>query len=209
MSAPEPRELRGLVPFEVAAVLALAIVPLPDAVPVAAPLLALASASLWLRGRNWGQVVGASGFSAAVGAAAGLAALVIALVAGAPFVELVSGRTVEWSTFPPVRGSGAQLVTVALIEIALAIAWELSLRGWIVQRVRELSSSPPILAILVGAIAEALLVPGDVAARIGAALFGAGLGWMYIASGGALAPICARLAFVLGAVLLEALQLIG
>jgi len=134
---------------------------------------------------------------------------VIALVAGGPFVELLSGRTVEWSAFPTVRGSGSQLLMVALIEIALAIAWELSLRGWIVERVRELSSAPPILAVLVGAIAEALLVPGDVAARIGAALFGAGLGWMYIASRGALAPICARLAFVLGAVVLEALQLIG
>jgi len=60
-AAPEPRELRGLVPFEVAAVLALAIVPLPDAVPVAAPLLALASASLWARGRTWGQILGRAG----------------------------------------------------------------------------------------------------------------------------------------------------
>jgi hypothetical protein len=204
-----PRELRGLVPFEIVAVLALAIAPLPDAVPIAAPLLGVASASLWARGRTWGQVLGAGGFSAAIGLAAGLAALAIAVVAGGPFVELLSGRSVEWSAFPIVRGSGSQLVMVALIEIALAIAWELSLRGWIVERMLELSPGPPILPVLVGAIAEALLVPGDVAARIGAGLFGAGLGWMYVASRGALAPICARIGFALGALVLEALQVIG
>jgi hypothetical protein len=47
-----PRELRNLVPFEVAAVLALAIAPLPEAMPVALPLLVVASLSRWLRGRT-------------------------------------------------------------------------------------------------------------------------------------------------------------
>jgi hypothetical protein len=204
-----PRELRGLVPFEVAAVLALAVAPLPDAVPIAAPLFAVASVSRWIRGRTWGEVLGGGGFPAAVGAAAGLIALAIALVASAPLVEALSGRTVEWSTFPIVRGSATQLVLVALIEIALAVAWELSLRGWIVERLRELSPGPPVLPIVVGAIADAIITPGELGARIGAGLFGAGLGWMYVAGGGAIAPICARLAFGLGAVVLEALRLIG
>ena len=204
-----PRALRGLVPFEVAAVLVLAVAPLPDAVPVAAPLLAVASASRWLRGRTWGEVLGGGGFAAAVGAGAGLAALAAALVAGAPLVEAMAGRSVEWSAFPIVRGSATQLVLVALIEIALAMAWELSLRGWIVERLRELSPGPPVLPVLVGAIAEAIVVPGELAARIGAGLFGAGLGWMYVAGGGAIAPICARISFSLGAATLEALRLIG
>jgi len=111
--------------------------------------------------------------------------------------------------FPVVRGSAMHLVLVALIEIALAVAWELSLRGWIVERLRELSPGPPVLPVVVGAIADAILAPGDLAVRIGAGLFGVGLGWMYVAGRGAIAPICARIGFALGALLLEAVRLIG
>jgi hypothetical protein len=207
---PSPRELRTLVPFEVAAVLALAIAPLPEAVPVALPLLVVASLARWLRGRAWSELLHLGGGRVAVSAAAGLAALAIALIAGTPFVELMSGRTVEWSAFPIVRGNPGQLALVALIVIAMAIASELALRGWIVERVLELSPGPPILPVLVGAIAEALVTPGDLASRVGAGVFGAGLGSIYVASGrSVVAPICARLAFGLGAVALEALRLIG
>jgi hypothetical protein len=46
--------------------------------------------------------------------------------------------------------------------------------------------------------------------RLGAGVFGIGLGWMYLAGGRSVAaPICARLAFSLGAVALEALRLVG
>lgn len=210
MSGPEPpRELRGLVPLEIAAVLAVAVVPLPEALPVAAPLMIVASVARWLRGRSWSEVVGASGLSAAIGAAAGLVALAIALAVGTPFVEALSGRAVEWSVFSIVRGSAMQLVLVALIEVVLAIAWELALRGWIVERVCELSPGPPVLPVVVGVIAEVIVTPGSLAARLGAGLFGAGLGWMYVAGRGVLAPICARLAFGLGALTLEALRVIG
>ena len=41
------------------------------------------------------------------------------------------------------------------------------LRGWIVERVRELGGAPA-MAVLVGAIAEALITPGGVGVRIGA-----------------------------------------
>lgn len=197
-------------PFEVAAVLALAIAPLPEALPVALPLLVVASASRWLRGRDWGQLLHGGAGQAAVGAAAGLAALAIAVLAGTPFIELMSGRTVEWSGFPIVRGSPSQLVVVALIVIAMATASELALRGWIVERVLELSPGPPVLPVLVGAIAEAVVTPGDLASRIGAGVFGAGLGWIYVAAGrSVVAPISARIAFGLAAVCLEALRLIG
>jgi membrane protease YdiL (CAAX protease family) len=198
------------VPFEIAAGLALAIVPLPGAMPIALPLLVVATASRWARRRDWAQLMRADRWTVAVGVAAGLAGLAIALVAGSPFVELMSGRTVEWSAFPVVRGSASQLVVVALIVIAMAIASELALRGWIVERLLELSPGPPVLPVLVGAIAEALVTPGDLAVRIGAGAFGAGLGWIYAASGrSVIAPICARSAFALAAVALESLRLIG
>jgi hypothetical protein len=206
----DPRELRNLVPFEIAAIIALAIAPLPEAVPVALPLLILATVSRWARRRTFHQLMRADGQTVPIGAAAGLVALVIAVIAGTPFIEQMSGRAVEWSAFPVVRGSPSQLVLVALIVIAMAIASELALRGWVVERVLELSPGPPVLPVLVGAIAEALVTPGDAATRVGAGLFGAGLGWIYVAAGrSVIAPICARLAFSLGAVVLEALRVIG
>jgi hypothetical protein len=198
------------VPLEVAAVIALVIVPLPGVMPVALPLLVLATASRWARRRDFGQLMQAGGWTLGSSTAAGLVALGIAVVAGTPFVEKMSGRAVEWSAFPAVRGSASQLVLVAMVVIAMAIASELALRGWIVERVLELSPGPPVLPVLVGAIAEALVTPGDAAARIGAGLFGAGLGGLYVAAGrSVIAPICARVAFSLGAAVLEALQAIG
>ena len=206
----EPRELRGLVPFEVAAVLAVAIAPLPDAVPVALPMVAVASVSRWLRRRSWDDLLAIGGGRAAVSLAAGLVALAIAVLAGTPFIEEMSDRAVEWSTFPIVRGSPTQLALVALIVIAMAIANELALRGWIVERMIELSPGPPVLPVLVSAIAEAVVTRGDLAVRIGAGVFGAGLGWIYVAAGRSIvAPICARIAFGLGAISLEALRVIG
>jgi hypothetical protein len=206
----EPRELRSLVPFEVAAILAVAVVPLPEVVPIALPLVVIATASRWLRRRSWDQLLQSSRGTAAVGLAAGVAALAIALIAGTPFVEAMSGRAVEWSAFPIVRGNISQGVLVALIVTAMAVATEVALRGWVVERVLELSPGPAILPVLVGAIAEGLVTRGDFAVRVGAALFGLGMGWMYVAAGRSLiAPICARVAFALGAVALEALRVIG
>lgn len=211
MPAPgEPRELRNLVPFEVAAIVALAIVPLPELMPVALPLLVVASASRWARGRPWSQVLRADGWTVAVAAAAGLAALAIALAAGTPLVERMTRSTVEWSAFPIVRGSPPQLFAVALVVIAMAIASELALRGWIVERVLELAPGPPVWAVLAGAVAEGLVTPGDAWVRIGAVAFGAGLGWIYVAAGrSAVAAICARVAFSLGALLLDGLRITG
>jgi hypothetical protein len=205
-----PRELRNLVPFEVVAVLALAVAPLPEPMPVALPLLLVASLSRWLRGRTWSELLHAGSGRAAVSLIAGLAALALAVFAGAPVVELMSGRAVEWSAFPIVRGDPAALALVALIVVAVAIASELALRGWIVERVLELSPGPSVLPVLVGALAEAVITPGDLASRIGAGAFGVGLGSLHVAAGrSVLAPICARIAFGLGAVALEALRVIG
>jgi len=204
------RPLRSLVPVEVLVVLALAVAPLPAALPIALPLFVAASISLWIRGRSWGGVVHASGLHAAGGAIAGVAAILLGVLVGAPIIEATSQRMIEWSMFPIVRGNVNALGGVVIMTAISALCLELALRGWIVERVLELSPGPAVLPILVGALAEALLTPGDLAARIGGALFGIGLGWMYVAAGrNVMAPVLARMTFSVVAVILEAMRVIG
>ncbi len=201
------RELRSLVPVEVAVVIAAAAVSLP--VPAVVPLLVAASLSLWLRGRSWGDVIKGPPLYALVGALAGGLALMLALVVSTPLVEAVGDYAVQWSTWPIARGSVANTAMVMLVVGLSAVAAELVLRGWLVERMLELGGHR-VLAILVSAIAEALVTDGDLAMRLGAGIFGIGLGWMYVASGrSVVAPICARLVFSIGAVVLEGLQLVG
>jgi hypothetical protein len=201
------RELRSLVPFEVAVVIAAALVALP--VPTVVPLLIVASISMWLRGRSWTSVFKGPALFAAVGVVAGAAALVLALFVSTPLLESISDYAVQWSMYPVVRGSAGTTIMVSIVVGVSAVAAELVLRGWLVERVLELRGHP-VLAILLGAIAEALISDGDLAMRIGAGVFGIGCGWMYIAGGrSVVAPICARLVFSLGAVVLEALRVVG
>jgi hypothetical protein len=205
-------ERRALVPVEVAAVLAIAIAwPLVDsALPVYLPLLAVASVSRWLRKRSWLDVLHGGLERAAIGAGAGAVALGAAIVIGTPVVEALSNRAVEWSQYGFVRGSTSQLIVVIVYVAIAAIAAELALRGWIVERVLELSPGPPVLPILAGAIAEAAVMPGGLAARAGAAVFGIGLGWIYVAGGrSVVAPLCARVVFAVGALLLEGFRVLG
>lgn len=209
-------------PFEVLAVVAIALAPLPEPLPAAVPLLVAGSLSRWVRGRSWSDVVrgpldgrsearGLRGIDrAAVGAVAGALALAFAVLSGTPAVETLASRAVEWSAHPIVRGNASLFVMVAAYVAATAVATELALRGWIVERMMELSPGPPILPVLVGGFAEALITPGDGAARLGGAVFGIGLGWMYAAGGRSIvAPLCARLVFDLGVVVLEAMRLVG
>jgi hypothetical protein len=197
-----------VVSLELAALLAVALVPMP--IPRALPLFAVASISVWARGKAWVYVLRGPAQRAWIGAAAGLGALVLALLAGTPVVEALTGRSVQWPAFAMVRGNSAQLLAVIVVVGALAVVTELALRGWIVERVLELAPGRRALAIAAGALAEALLVEGDVLVRLGAALFGAALGWMYVAGGrNAVPPVCARLAFALGLVLAEWQQWIG
>jgi hypothetical protein len=111
--------------------------------------------------------------------------------------------------YPIVRGSAGAFSTITVLVGLGTVAAELVLRGWIVERVLELHGSP-VLAVLVGAVAEALVSDGNFTARIGAGLFGIAMGWMYIAGGrSVIAPMLARLAFSLGALALEALRVVG
>ena len=207
---PEARERRGLVPVEIGLVLAIALIPWPEALPIGIPLLIAASVCRWLRGRSWAEVFTGGVDHVAIGAVAGVAALALAIVLGTPVIEAMSMRGVEWSKFPIVRGSFQQMVVVLIVVSIGALAAELAFRGWLVERMLELSPGPPVLPVMCGALAEAIVMPGDIAMRFGAALFGAGLGWMYAAGGRSItAPVIARIAFVSGAVVLEGLKVIG
>lgn len=201
------REMRGLVPLEVAVVLAAAAIPLP--IPVVIPLLAAASLSMWARGRSFAQVTKGPALYAAIGLAAGLVGLAFAVVAGTPLVERVTDQAVQWSMYPIVRGSATSFSTLAVLVGLGAVAAELVLRGWIVERVLELHGNA-VLAVLVGAFAEALVSDGELTARIGAGIFGIAMGWMYVTGGRSVtSPMLARLAFSLGALALEALRVVG
>ena len=98
------RELRGLVPFEAAAVVAAAIVALP--IPKVVPLLVVASLSLYVRGHSWAERLRGPASYAAIGAGAGCVGLGLAIVLGTPLVEALSDHAVQWSMYPIVRGSG-------------------------------------------------------------------------------------------------------
>jgi membrane protease YdiL (CAAX protease family) len=133
----EPRERRGLVPVEIGLVLAIALIPWPEALPIGIPLLLAASVCRWLRGRSWAEVFKGGGDHVAIGALAGAAALAIAIVLGTPVVEAMSMRGVEWSRFPIVRGSMQQMMVVLIVVTIGALAAELAFRGWLVERMLE------------------------------------------------------------------------
>ncbi len=116
---------------------------------------------------------------------------------------------VEWWLVPAARGDATRIAIAVGMVVVVSVATELALRGWLVERMLELSPGPPTLPILAGALAEALVMPGAPAGRIGAALFGIGLGMLYVAGGrSVVAPIAARVAFAVGAVLAEAAGLV-
>ncbi|MBX3158907.1 MAG: hypothetical protein KF773_23275 [Deltaproteobacteria bacterium] len=204
------RQLRGLLPVEALALVGIALIPWPEQLPLALPLVVVATLSRYVRGRSWADVAHAPAGAASLGALAGAAALAIAVVAGTPLLEGVAGRAIEWSEHPIVRGSGARLAVVALQVAVAALAYELALRGWVVERLLELVPDRAAAAIAGGALAEALVTPGDLAARAGAFVFGAGLGGMYVAAGrNVVVSVSARATFAAGVVLLEAVHAIG
>ena len=120
--------MRGLVPFEIAVVLVIAMLPLPEMFPVAIPLVAAGSIAKWIRGASWSEVGRANSFAALVGLGAGLAALVLALLGGTPIAEALTSRMVEWSTNATVRGNVAMLGGGIILAAMVAICMEAALR---------------------------------------------------------------------------------
>lgn len=144
-----------------------------------------------------------------IGAAAGVLGLVISLVLATPALQVGGGQAVQWTMFPMVRGSAEQLFSVAVLLVALAVAQELIFRRWLLERSYQLGASGSG-AIMIAAAAEALVGPGSAGVRIGLALFGVALGMLYWRGGRRLGPaLAARLAFGLGALVLQALEWIG
>lgn len=197
-----PREIRLLIPIEVLVVGVLAVAPLPASLPIALPLLVAATLSRAVRGRGWRELA-IRPRTLLGGALAGLVAVAIAV----PLFGAFRVTAVEWWLVPAVRGEPAQLAFALGHAVVTAIAIELALRGWILERAWELSPGAPALPIAAAALAEALLLGGPIPARIGAALFGAGLGLLYVAAGrSVLAPIAARATFAAGAIVAELLR---
>jgi hypothetical protein len=209
--------MRGLVPAEIAIVIVIAMLPLPEPIPLAIPLVIAASIAKWVRGASWSDVGSANGFHALVGLGAGIVGLTLALVAGTPLVETMTSRAVEWSSNAIVRGNMAMLGSVVIFAAMVSACMEAALRGWIVERVLELAPrrsgtiapSHVALAVLAGAFAEAIVTPGDLAVRIGAAVWGIGFGWLYVAAKrNVLVPMLARMTFSVVLVILEGIRIV-
>ncbi|MBP9207607.1 MAG: hypothetical protein KBG28_26820 [Kofleriaceae bacterium] len=214
MSTPprRPRARTGLLVVEVAAIVAAVLVPLP--VPAVAPLLVVATMSVWARGGSWADTVGSAPTTWWGGAVVGAVALVLALLLMGPVVAEAAGGVIQWSAFPVARGHLGGALTVAVLVLAGAAAAELVLRGWIAERVAGLVGGPParaaVAAVVVAAAVEVLLTPGGMAARVGAGLSGLAFGALWAGAGGRVAPaLAARLVFALGVVGLDALRLVS
>ena len=188
------------------AVIAIAPVPVPEAW-----LVAIASISIWTRGRSWADRRDpAPPELVPVGLLCGVAALIAALIVSEPIAAL-TGRAVEWSQYTIVRGSPQNFVVIACVVAAQAVAIEMALRGWWLPRVLEIAPRGGVtLAVVASALAEAAITRGPITTRAGAFALGLGGALLYIGGGRRLAaPMACRLGFELGAVLLAALRVIG
>jgi len=215
-----PRVLHRLAPFEALAVLAIAVAPLGATFPFAVLLFAVATASRWVRGRSWAELVVATASRADDAASRsddaasplrplhalglGVAAGTLAITVAAPLIGAFRVTTVDWWVLPALHGDTSQFALAVCVLLASAVALELALRGWIIERMLELSPGPPTRPVATAAVAEALVTPGPIVSRMGVALFGAGLGLLYVGCRrSVLTPIAARWAFVIGAALVD------
>ena len=204
--------LRGeaaLLTTELVVVLACAIAPLP--VPAQLPLLVMAMISLGLRGQTWAERVRFGRDPLVVGAATGVAALVLAL-AITPWIERGAGSLVQWSSVAAVRGKPEMFLVFALITTVMGLAAEMVLRGWVLERVRTLGPgrTGPIAGIAIAAVVEAVFTSEPGAPAFGSFLVGVALGTMYLAAGRNLVvPVAARVCFEVGALVVQATRLVG
>jgi hypothetical protein len=127
----------------------------------------------------------------------------------------VTGRAVEWSTEPVVRGSVGIAATVMVVTLILGIAAEYVFRRWILDGVAAwvvARGEPRQVALAAGvfvaAVIEAAVSPHGDGPRIGTFIAGLGLGALYVTAGGRITgALTARLVFELGAVMLQAMRL--
>jgi hypothetical protein len=173
-------------------------------------LVAVGSASRWVRGLRWTRSLETDDEISTVdamtvttfGALTGAAALGIALLWMTPLLVEMSGRAIEWSSVPMVRGNVSALIAVATLVAAQVVASELVFRRWLLERVLDEVPQATTLAIAIAAVAEALVTPGAGYHRLGALIAGLGFGALYVGGGRRLAgPLACRLIFEGGALL--------
>lgn len=179
--------------------------------------LALATALRMIDGATWWRAADRDARAEVLGGGAlvGALALLLALALSAPIAD-ATARSIEWSQLPVVRGSALQAATLAAVVIAVALAAELTLRRWWLEAVAATlgqAGAGRVAAVAGGVVAAAALeaaiapLPGD---RLGVAIYGAGLGVIYVGAGRRLgASLAARVVFEVGALALQALMLIG
>jgi hypothetical protein len=199
----------ALLTAELVVLVACAVIALP--VPAQLPLLLIALISYTIRRKPWSERWVGGQSRALVGATMGAVALAIAVAIG-PVLEAQTGGLVGWTRHGIVRGKVDAFVTFAMIVAALAVATEIIMRGWILERIRELVSGRigVAIAIAVTAAIEAIFTGDPGWSSLGAALVSAALSALYLAGGRSLvAPVAARLTFELGVLVLEGLKLVG
>jgi len=206
-------DVRGeaaLLTAEVVALVICAILPLP--VPAQVPLLVIAMISFGIRGKRWSDRFESDGFRWLVGLCTGAAALALAYFVFAPVLADRTGGMIGWSRHGIVRGKPDALLTFVLVVAATSAGTELILRGWILERVREQvpGRTGLVAAVVITGLVEAVFTGDPGWSSLGAAVFGAALSGLYLASGRSLvAPIAARVTFEVGVLLLEGFKLVN
>jgi hypothetical protein len=198
-----PREDVALAAVEAAALVALALLPVPMAPAV---LLGVASVALWIRGASFSGPPGAGPEPALIGLAVGAAALLLSAAVAGPVLEAIAGRAVEWYREPAIRGSAQGLIAVLVLTAAAAVASELAFRGWVAARVVGLWPRGGAMgAVAIAALAEAVVSRGSGGERLGVLLLGLGTGALWAGSGRRVgAAVGCRLVFEIGAVVMVA-----
>jgi hypothetical protein len=166
-------------------------------------VLAAGSVSRWARGKGWVEYgrPAAPMFTVA-GAGLGLVALAGAVALASPALEALTTRSVDWTQLAAVRGNASVLLVAVLVVAAQAVALELGLRRWLLERVHDLGARAHDAAV-VAAIAEGAITGGHLGTRLGAAMLGLGVGLVYVGGGRRLAPaIACRIALETGALVL-------
>ncbi len=180
-------------------------------------LLVVASVAIMVRGGRWFEPRDGdrgAAWSALGGMIIGVAALGAAWIASPAIVESV-GRDVEWTTEPVVRGSVQLATTVILVTVVLGLAAELVFRRWLLDRIAgavvargEPRQVALAAGVIVAAMIEAAVSPTGAGTRVGAVIASGGLGAIYVTSGGRIAAcLTARLAFDVGAIIVQALRM--
>jgi gamma-glutamylcyclotransferase len=186
-----------IVAVELLAIGAVGLIELP--VPRAAPLLVLASLSLWIRDRSWTD----AGLRADPGWAGLAAAGLVVGAASQLVISIAAGGPVQEQAVAQAGLTAASMVL--LLQVAAAFASEMVFRGFLIERLEQVASKDAAIAI--SAIAFAWIAGGGVLAFGGALVAGLGYALLYIAGGRTLVlPIAVHIGFEATAIVIGVLS---